>query len=109
MEEISAKGVDRADTCELQLLERSVEPTAFLSRRFRPCFFDVAAQTKLHFACGLFGEGDRDDAIERSYATADQADYSSNKGCGFSGPVAAASIKAVAPNSSRIWTSRFGI
>ena len=86
MEEISAKGVDRADTSELQLLERSVEPTAFLSRRFRPCFFDLAAQTKLHFAGRLFGEGDRDDAIERSCASADQADDPTNEGCGFSGP-----------------------
>jgi hypothetical protein len=108
MEEISAKGVDRGDTCELQLLERSVEPTAFLSRRFRPCFFDVAAQTKLHFACGLFGEGDRDDAIERSYAAADQADYSPNKGCGFSGPSCRFDKKGRAKLLSDS-TSRFGI
>jgi hypothetical protein len=108
MEEISAKGVDRADTCELQLLERSVEPTAFLSRRFRPCVFDVAAQMKLHFAGGLFGEGDRDDAIERSCASADQADYSPNKGGGFSGPSCRFDKKGRAKLLSDS-TSRFGI
>lgn len=86
VEEISAKAVDRADTSELQLLERSVEPIAFLSRRFRPCFFDLAAQTKLHFAGCPFSEGDRDDAIERSRPGTDQADDPSNEGCSFSGP-----------------------
>src|SRR5208282_702399 len=86
MEEISAKGVDRADASELQLLERSVEPTAFLSRRFRPCFFDLAPQTKLHFAGRFFGEGDRDDAIERSRPSGDQADDPTDEGGGFARP-----------------------
>ena len=86
MEKIAAKGVDRADTSELQLLERAVEPIAFLARRLRPGLFDLAAQAKLHFAGRFLGEGDRDDAIERSGAGADQADDPADEGGGLAGP-----------------------
>ena len=86
MEKISAKGVDRADTSELQLLERSVEPIAFLARRFRPRLLDLAAKTKLHFAGRFFGKGDCDDAIERSGPSADQADDPTDEGGGLPGP-----------------------
>ena len=78
--------MDRADTGELQLLECSVEPIAFLSRRFRPRFFNLASQPKLHFAGRFFGEGDRDNTIERSCPSTDQADDPSNEGCSLSGP-----------------------
>ena len=49
-------------------------------------FFDLAAQTKLHFAGRFFSEGDRDDAIERSRPSGDQADDPTDEGGGFAGP-----------------------
>ena len=93
---------------ELQLLERSVEPTAFLSRRFRPCSFDLAAQTKLHFAGRFFGEGDRDDAIERSRTGGDQADDPTDEGGGLAGPSRRLDKKCCAKILSDS-TSRFGV
>ena len=82
MKKVAAEGVDRADARKLQFLERAVQPIAFLARRFRPRLLDLAAEAQLHLAGRLFGEGDRDDPVERAGASADQPDDPTDqRGC----------------------------
>ena len=84
-EKIAAEGVDRADARELEFLERASSRSRCSRRCFRSGPLDLAAEAQLHLAGGLLGEGDRDDAVERADARADQRDDAADQRGGLAG------------------------
>ena len=66
-QKIRAKAVNRPNVREFQLLQRTAEVVAIGPRlRLGARPLDLAAQSELHLAGGLFGERDRHDVVERA-------------------------------------------
>ena len=72
VKKVAAKGVDRADARELEFLEGAIEAGALFRPSIGAGCFDSAAKMELGFPGRFLGEGDRDDALERANAGADE-------------------------------------
>ena len=74
VKKVGAEGVDRTDARQLQLLQRTIEPSAVFRLGRAAHRLNCAAKVKLGFPGCFFGESDRDDAVERAKTGADEPD-----------------------------------
>src|SRR6516162_3875459 len=100
--------MDGADPGELELGQGFRQPRRSLSSDVfcTTGAFYLGTQPQLHFAGGLFGESDRNDAVERAYALADQGnDPAHQPGClarskSIANSISASGFAARGPNTN---------
>ncbi len=72
VKKVRAEGVDCADARQLEFLEGAIEPGVLFRPGIGTRRLDFAAKVELRFPGRFLGEGDRDDAVERTNTGADE-------------------------------------